>query len=182
MDACSCPKERRFEKVGRSRVSRSSLSRAAPTMAPQSPRIIAAKMGLIICHYFQCRTCASPIVLPAQKIGNMFGGLLHRSIDAQFLAFPCSFCKHVEGYSLHPGSPYNDERYMTSLLDPPEVETASLDWLRCVDGDCRSRVPLFAQWTVASTAEERLAYIATWEWEHLRCPEGHEIHIPKFYL
>ena len=132
---------------------------------------------LFIC---QNPKCGVAISLPHGSLGHIFSAQPLRTIDAPFLAAPCPICKRVGNHSLHKGSKYYHPRNQLIWEDPTDTETVFLNWLECVDRDCRSHVPLFARWSATTSGADRIADIQTWKWDGLLCPEGHLIRVPVF--
>lgn len=127
-------------------------------------------------YYFACPNCPADIWLPSERLGYIFHAPAHRTIDAPALGFPCRRCSYLGTYSLHRDSPFFGKRDGSHWSDPAIFgETEFLGWLRCAVGDCKSPLPLFAQWSATTTAEERRANIETWRWENLKCPQEHPI-------
>jgi hypothetical protein len=83
----------------------------------------------------------------------------------------CGHCKTIGSLALNKNLGYGsvtEER-------PNGVETVHVGSLRCVEEDCATPKPLFAQWSDVTTAAEREADIQTWRWDGLLCQQGHSI-------
>ena len=62
-----------------------------------------------------------------------------------------------------------------------QLDTVYLEYiLGCEDLSCKFRAPLYAQWSPDTTEEEQKAYIESWKWDGLRCPQGHAVLPPEY--
>jgi len=128
-------------------------------------------------YSFQCLGCPATMLLPAEKLGNIFAHPNLRLIDAASVGIVCPHCKLVGSYSLFENSPdYNhaDEGRWGRPLGDAEFQ----GWLKCEMKSCTTPLPLFAIWNATTTEEERKIDISTWKWENLHCPNGHTIEAP----
>jgi hypothetical protein len=132
-----------------------------------------------IVYAFHCKDCGAPMWLPAGTLGNTFGNPALRSIVAASVGVVCPQCKFVGNYSLFENSPDYNPRDRP-LLAQPIGETVFLKWLKCETGSCNTPLPVFAIWSVTTTAEERKADMLTWRWGNLHCPQGHKIEAPQW--
>ena len=124
---------------------------------------------------FHCRHCQVPILLPYDTLGRPFGDPKLRGADYPSVFFACSRCKRVGSYSLNQNSPDYDPLGLLEVRQPLAEETMFLTWLECEGINCRIQKPLFAQWSPDTTELERRVDVKTWQWDGLRCPQGHEI-------
>jgi len=134
--------------------------------------------AMYLYHHLHCKDCGLPMMLHAEMIQQLFDGRDESSNDYQAIAVACRLCKSVDTYILSKQiTGYNpkDQVYLTESL---YADVVFLDRLECEAEGCGIRVPLFADWSPASTAEERTADIGTWQWENLKCPKGHSIPKP----
>lgn len=124
-------------------------------------------------HYcFYCTWCGEPIMLPADRIGSPFGNPDARKIEAQTIATVCLHCNHIANYSMFRGCRGYDTRHRTTHSQL-NGETVLLNWLRCAEPLCQSRLPIFA----ATDPEKRIdeSDAAAWIWDDLTCSLGHTI-------
>jgi hypothetical protein len=126
---------------------------------------------------FHCKYCGLPMLLPHEKLGRPFADPAFRSIDSLSVAVACSHCRHVGMYSLLANSPDRGPRdSVVSLAQNADCEF--LRWLGCEEKNCKILLPVFAQWSAATSAGERQADIKTWVWDGLHCLAGHSISKP----
>jgi hypothetical protein len=99
------------------------------------------------------------------------GNLIH----TQAVALPCRGCKRV--LLLTQG----DARIGDPVVVPNLVATVYLDViLGCEGKGCEFRAPVYVQWSAETTEEERKAYIESWKWDGLQCPQGHAVLNPGY--
>jgi hypothetical protein len=65
------------------------------------------------------------------------------------------------------------------VLQDEVVDTSYLGLLRCEEETCKSRLPLFARWSIAMSASDRKEAANTWIWDGLLCERSHPILKPK---
>jgi hypothetical protein len=109
-------------------------------------------------------------VLPLHKLLRAFE---HRDIQPKEIppvALVCNHCRTVGSYS------------EADLKGSAEGDTGPswevVEELPCVEGTCQFRLPLFAAWSEATTAEARYADIRILRWLSLVCETGHEVPKP----
>lgn len=124
-------------------------------------------------HYcFYCIWCGNPIMLPTDRIGSPFGNPDARKIEAQTIATVCLHCHHIANYSMFRGCRGYDTRHRI-MHSQVSGETVLLNWLRCVEPLCQSRLPIFATKDPENGIEENDA--AAWTWDDLTCSLGHTV-------
>jgi hypothetical protein len=97
-------------------------------------------------------------------------------LRTQAVALPCRSCKHVLLLTRDDSRVSGHGR---PELHPPE--TVYLEYiLGCEGSGCKFRAPLYVQWSADTTVEERQAYIESWKWDDLRCPQGHVVLNPGY--
>lgn len=97
-------------------------------------------------------------------------------LRTQAVAVPCRGCKRVllllrdDSRVSGPGT-----------LEPNPLTTIYLDAiLGCEGPSCEFRAPVYAQWSFGTSEKEQQAYIESWIWDGLRCPQGHAVLNPGY--
>jgi hypothetical protein len=127
----------------------------------------------------RCTSCSSPIVLPTQTLERPFTIPEEQPNESFAVGIACSNCKSVRRYFLQLKHPENDALDWAPEAEEQNEDTVLINTLGCEAEDCRSLLPLFANWSSAASHAERLADMQSWRWEDLRCPEGHLIPKPR---
>ena len=131
-----------------------------------------------ILHYeLRCKGCGEPLLFPVEPIERLFVDRDAGPNNSHAIAIVCRLCKRVAVYFLdrtHPGhDPLDLVRFAVRASD-----TVRGPMLECDESKCNSLLPLFAQWSSGTGADEKRTDIATWQWNHLFCPLGHSIAKP----
>ncbi len=127
----------------------------------------------ILHRLLNCNWCQDAILLPLEKLAQAFASLEVRTTDREPIAAVCNRCKQVRNYDLA-----NSD--LSHTWGPAAYLDAFSGWvfiesLKCADTTCKARLPLFAIWDPAISAEARTAYANTWKWDDLKCQHGHPI-------
>jgi hypothetical protein len=133
----------------------------------------------ILYYEILCKRCGAPMLLPVAMIGRLFADPDAQPNQSHAIAVVCRRCKSIETYFLeehHPGQNAMDCVRLAYLCQ----DTMDGPLLGCDQEGCKALVPLFAQWNVDATTDERKAEVATWQWSHLQCPLGHSIIKPDW--
>ena len=135
------------------------------------PQVATAACSVPHCC-FQCSWCGQQILLPNDKIGSPFGNPDARKIEAQTIATVCLGCGHIANYSMFRNCRGYDTRHRIMHAQRTD-ETVLLNWLRCDEPLCVTRVPLFAQINPENPLNEIEA--SGWIWDGLTCALNHPI-------
>jgi len=131
----------------------------------------------ILHRLLPCSWCGDNILLPLEKLAQAFASLEVRTTDREPIAAVCNRCKQVRNYDLA-----NSD--LSHTWGPAAYLDAFSGWvfiesLKCADQTCKTRLPLFAIWDPAISAEQRTAYANSWKWDGLKCQDGHPIVEPE---
>lgn len=129
---------------------------------------------------FHCENekCRLPILLPADVLRQPFLNPDESPNDTFAIGLACPYCKHLHRYFLHPQLDRNPLG-QAFVAEIPDKEAVLVDTLSCEESGCEFQLPIFAQWSIATSAGWRKADTRTWHWENLLCPEGHEVRKPS---
>jgi hypothetical protein len=133
---------------------------------------------MAIYYAFHCKNCQIRTRFPLRTI---LEATKYRGNEIDSVALACEHCKHVDIYSLKAESPApngSEDR----VERPPTVEIqihGFIKFLDCEDRRCRTPLLVIAPRSLATTDAEDEAYASAWEWDELRCPNGHLILKPK---
>jgi hypothetical protein len=153
--------------------------KVAPDQARGS-RSSAAPIETEIPHCcFSCSWCGSPILLPHDSLGLVFGGPLIRRIEARSIGTVCGSCGHAGAYSLFRGAHGYNTRHKF-VATRPTGKTVLLDWIRCDEPTCVFPLPVFALLEEDSTDAEIKELAACWIWDDLKCTAGHDVRAPRW--
>jgi len=123
-----------------------------------------------------CSECGKPIPLLLEKIALAFQTLDIHNKEREFVAAVCDHCRRIEIYDLEKTKPNPPVGQVASL--PETSEWVYLGSLECEDNTCKPRPPLFAKRNPATSPVEWKAYVDTWKWDGLVCPNRHPIPMP----
>jgi hypothetical protein len=160
----------RFIVAGETAAAEQKQDKAAPVASPAARPVAAACSMPHYCFY--CTWCGVPIMLPTDRIGSPFGNPDSRKIEAQTVATVCLHCHHIANYSMFRGCRGYDTRHRITHTQL-SGETVLLNWLRCTEPLCQSRLPIFATIDPERRADENDAVL--WIWDGLTCSLGHEV-------
>ena len=131
-------------------------------------------------HYvFLCRDCSIPIWLHAEMLGRPFEPQGVRSMEPDAIAVVCPNCNHVRSYSLVEKSPSYDPTG-TVVFENHVAATVPLGLLECVQGTCRTPLPLCGVKSIPTDEEDKREMLHSWIWgDDVICPNGHRVLKPK---
>jgi hypothetical protein len=129
-------------------------------------------------YVFHCKRCEQPMWLLAENCGRLFEPPIIRTIESDFLAVVCPYCKHLGRYTLLKDHPEYNPLDMAISAIPRALETHYLGLLPCDARSCGFRLPLVALWSASMTGEQRAEDLSTWKWADLKCRDGHSIPKP----
>ena len=135
-------------------------------------------MSTVFLHYnLVCPGCGSAILLPFESLVRAGHYPVTQPMDKEPVAVVCDRCRQVRNYDLAEKSQKPPWGPVVAL--PQISDWVCLGLLECEKAICKSRLPIFALWNPAISAEERKQYATSWIWEGLHCPNGHRIPKPK---
>src|ERR1700733_10107792 len=121
---------------------------------------------------FECKHCRVPIRLRAERLGQPFQDQDPKRSYIPPVVVVCRNCNHAEMYTSNQNSPFRSQTEPRLKVCRNE-DTYFVEWLTCVRGSCRSRVPIFFQWNDAITDGDANTAISATIWGDIRCGEGH---------
>jgi len=130
-------------------------------------------VGMVLSS-FLCKQCGRPIQLPQHVLLKPFEYLDDPPKEISPVAIVCPYCKTVENYALE------DLHGAGVALNPGHNWLSLEPWLECEEQPCEALLPLFVEWGVVTSEEERGADIKTWKWGQVHCPAGHTIARPDW--
>jgi len=153
---------------------------ATPTDKAKASQSSAASIETEIPHCcFYCSWCGSPILLPHDSLGLVFGGPLIRRIEARSIGTVCNSCGHAAAYSLFRGGHGYNTRHKF-VASRTTGKTVLLDWIRCDEPTCVFPLPVFVLVEEDSSGEEIKELAAGWTWDELKCTAGHDLRAPRW--
>lgn len=97
------------------------------------------------------------------------------------IAVGCRYCKSLETYILHKDFPGHNSTDTVIVAPPHYGVVVQIRPLECDEENCGTHLPVFALFHPDATTDERKAIVDSWNWEHLKCPQGHTLNPRKLY-
>lgn len=138
-----------------------------------------------LCWFLRCANCPKPTLLPVETLRRLAPNLTPSPTGTFLVVVGCSRCKHIARQTLHLSKAQNVR---------PDEEFRLLVWLQCDVETCKLRLPVFAGIDVRTTTQTANAptqatpdskaspsTLDQWFWpsDGLRCPNEHEMSIPR---
>ena|SRR5713226_5920401 len=127
---------------------------------------------------FDCRQCSKPILLLAEKLGEVIVPLSSHIKELHSAGVVCPHCKTVESYSADKDSSNYDPTVKVVVPDQT-VAPFFAGWLRCEEENCKTPLGLFSTEIVPIDDDKKRGLLATWKWGNVKCPSGHSIPKPQ---
>jgi uncharacterized Zn-finger protein len=129
-------------------------------------------------YLFHCKTCHKPILLPFETLARTLEDIALQSKDASLVAVACHHCSHVHTYALTNAEPLTDDAKGMEILSNQSGDMEVVATLLCDAQGCDTPLPVFAQWSAATTPAEKQTAAAAWTWADITCQSGHPIRKP----
>jgi hypothetical protein len=116
--------------------------------------------------------------LPAETLRRKFEDPIFGTMDSLVALAACPHCKRVQTYTYRASRDAALSVWGPAVVEPLAAHTRCVAVLKCEEPSCEIPMPLFGQWSFATTEQDWKDDIATWVWDGLVCPAGHSIRKP----